>query len=388
MPPAHGKGKDMDVIINSKNEIEEFLSGCAFFGTGGGGDVNAGRISLHKCLKEGRKIVLTDPVNIDEDGTYCNTFFMGSIAPRTPEILEEMSINGFGEEKIVYELEDILVESVKTLEDFLGKKMDGIIVAEPGGTNAACAMAAAYKLGIPVFDGDSAGRAIPEMSNGLSCIRGYEPFPAAYCDAWGNKNVTLYAADNGAMERIGKFLSQASYGVMAESAYVMKGRKLRNVFVPYSLSRCLKVGHAIKIAKKSGASVLDAVADASDGKLIGMGTISSFHPSDANGYYSGVYRIKGTGAYKDKEFKIWFKNENHILWVNEKPVISSPDLISVIDVDRGEPLLNSDIKGGENVGIIITRCCDFYKEPDSIEYFGPRYFGFDFDYLPFENVEF
>ncbi len=80
------------------------------------------------------------------------------------------------------------------------------------------------------------------------------------------------------------------------------------------------------------------------------------------------------------------KNENHILWKNGKPYATSPNLITVIDTDTGRPVLNSHLKDGLNVSIVVSPIHDKYLTEEALEVFSPRYFGFDFDYIPFDEV--
>ena len=368
--------------LKDRQDIENLLLGFAFYGTGGGGEVSAGRTSLTGCLEQGLEMNLLDPDDIDEDGLYCCPFFMGSIAPKTPEILKEMEDLGYDQRQ--YYLEDIMIGAVRTLEDVTGKKVDGIYIAEPGGSNGGCCMAAAYKMGIPIVDGDPAGRAIPEMNQGLPAIRGMEFLPAAYFDSWGNQNVTLKTMNTPAAERIGKYLSEASYGEMAEAAYLMTGRQLKTILVPRTLSKAYEVGCAMNDAIRSGKDMALAAAEAAGGIYVGRGVIENFTPTGTDGYYVGTYEVAGEDG---KRYRIWFKNENHILWIDGKPAVTSPDLISLIDLDEKTPLLNSHLEDGKRVAIVVSPAYMFYREEKSIASFGPRYFGFDFDYIPFEDVK-
>lgn len=364
--------------LKNEQDIEDLLKGCAFYGTGGGGEVSAGRTSLLDCLSQNLNLALLDPDDIKGDALYCCPFFMGSIAPKTAESLREMETLGYLERQ--YFLEEILMGAVRTLEEVTGKTVEGLFIAEPGGSNAGCCMAAAYKMGIPVIDGDPAGRAIPEMTQGLPAIRGMDFLPAAYFDAWGNKNATLQATNTKAAERIGKFLSEAAYGEMAEAAYLMTGKELKTILVPRTLSKAYQVGRAMREAE----DVLTAAAEAADGKVVGRGVIQRLETRDQGGYYWGTYEVQGDDG---RIYKVWFKNENHILWIDNRPAVTSPDLISLIDLGEKEPLLNSHLENGKHVGIVVTPAYDFYHEEKSIESFGPRYFGFDFDYIPFTEVK-
>lgn len=370
--------------LKTRQDIEDFLTGCAFYGTGGGGDTKVGRMCLNKCLEQGMDITLMDPANVDDEAIFCSAFFMGSIAPATDEVLADMKKNGYNELK--YELEDILIGAVRNLEAYIGKKIDGLIVAEPGGSNTACCMAAAYKMGLPVLNGDPNGRAIPETVQGSHAIKGYNGLPAVYFDGWGNCSITTDAFAYHAMERIGKYMSQASYGVMGEAAYVMTGKEAKEILIPYSLSKVLEVGRAINQSIARGEDPLSAAAKASGGKVVGKGALHSISTENHEGYYWGSYYIKGMDAYEGNEYKIWFKNENHILWVNGIPHTTSPDLITIVNYETGTPVLNSYLKEGDPVGIIINPSHELYMCDRAIEVFGPRAFGFDFDYVPYDRA--
>lgn len=371
-----------DFIIRNSQEIDDFLAGCAFYGTGGGGEVAAGKESLERCLANGLEIKLKDPADIKDDEVYCCPFFMGSIAPRTQETIDEM--NRLGYKELKYDYEDILIGAVKTLEQYLGRKVDGIYVAEPGGSNSGCCIAAASKMGIPILDADPAGRAIPEAVQGLPAIRGMKNLPIAYFDGWGNSNITSYAMNYGAIERIGKYLSEASYGIMAEAAYVYSGKEVRDILVYNSLSQCAKVGKAINDANAKGECPTKAAATASGGFIVGEGVITSVETSDHDGYYWGTYVIEGKDG---NTYKVWFKNENHVLWKNDIPYVTSPDLISIINLETKQPLLNTYLKEGLKVSIVATPIHDKYLDEKALEKFSPRYFGFDFDYIPFNQIE-
>lgn len=47
---------------------------------------------------------------------------------------------------------------------------------------------------------------------------------------------------------------------------------------------------------------------------------------DKEGYYWGIHRLKGVDEFESEEFKYWFKNENHISWINGKSYVTSPDV--------------------------------------------------------------
>lgn len=366
--------------LKTPEDIEDFLIGCAFFGTGGGGNISSGRDALIESLNQGYKLTLMDPKEIQDDDIFCTVFFMGSIAPKTPEILNEMKKNGFGNRK--YSPTEMLVNAVDNMEKYIGKKVTGLYVAELGGSNSACCMAAAYHKGIPVIDGDCSGRAVPEMGQGLPTINGKNFLPVTFVDSWGNTTITTSAFNHFAMERIGKMVSEASYGELAEAASLMNGKDVKESLVHNTLSQCLEVGQNIRMARELGENPCKAGAVAAKGYFIGKAKIVKKEAYSREGYYWGTYNVKGIDGIKGKNYKIWFKNENHVIWENDKPIASSPDMIILLRWRDGEPLSNTNLSEGEEIGIIIVPARKEFLSDDAIAAFGPRHFGFDFDYTP------
>jgi hypothetical protein len=83
--------------------------------------------------------------------------------------------------------------------------------------------------------------------------------------------------------------------------------------------------------------------------------------------------------------KIWFKNENHITWLNNKPFVTSPDLISLMDLN-GNPITNNALTKDLKVYIIGFRAHNIFRTEKGLEVLGPKHFGFDIEYTPIENV--
>ncbi|GAG54738.1 unnamed protein product, partial [marine sediment metagenome] len=84
--------------------------------------------------------------------------------------------------------------------------------------------------------------------------------------------------------------------------------------------------------------------------------------------------------------KIWFKNENHISWLNGEPYVTSPDMIIVVDRESGEPFANSHIAEGHSVAVIGLRAVEQFRSPKGLDILGPPHFGFDIEYQPIETV--
>ena len=81
----------MAIIIKSNQEIEDFVRGCTFMGTGGGGNPKDGIAWLRATRDAGKEITLVNHTEIPDDAWTVCPFLMGSIAPLTEETKKRMN---------------------------------------------------------------------------------------------------------------------------------------------------------------------------------------------------------------------------------------------------------------------------------------------------------
>jgi hypothetical protein len=101
----------------------------------------------------------------------------------------------------------------------------------------------------------------------------------------------------------------------------------------------------------------------------------------------GITHIQGTGQYKGQKLDVWFKNENHVSWLNGKPWVCSPDLVTLAQRESGQGITNTQIKQGDEVVAVGIRGLEVFRTEFGLDHAaGPRYFGFDIDYVPIEEL--
>ncbi len=174
-------------VLKTRQEIEDFVRGCTFYGTGGGGLPENGIESLVNEMEGGRQIGWVDVDDIPDNALTVCPFLMGSIAPHTPEVIEEMK--GFGLVKPVNKEKDTLSKAIIELSQYVGKKVSAVVPIELGGANTPGAIAAASMNGIPAVDGDYTGRAIPEIPQTTPYLHGKTLWPISCVDVWGNVTI-------------------------------------------------------------------------------------------------------------------------------------------------------------------------------------------------------
>lgn len=371
------------VTLKTRQDIEDFVRGCAFYGTGGGGLPENGIESLVSEMEKGTEIGWVDVNEVPDDAVTACPFLMGSIAPHTSEVLKEME--RFGLTKPVNKEKDRLGKALVELAEYTGKKIEYLVPIELGGANTPGGVAAGLANGIKPIDGDYTGRAIPEIPQTTPYLFGKKLWPISSVDEWGNVCIIKEAINYAMSERIGKLISAAAYGLSGDAGFLMTGKDTKDVIIPGTLTECYNVGKLIRESREAGKDPVAELVASLGGWVLIKGTVSKKEWEDKLGYYWGTHEIAGEGDYANNAIKIWFKNENHICWKNGEVFVTSPDIITVVDAETGEPYANPVLKEGDHVAVIGLKARPVFRNERGIGILGPKAFGYDYKYVPIEE---
>ncbi len=168
----------------------------------------------------------------------------------------------------------------------------------------------------------------------------------------------------------------------------VSGDNIKRGSVAGSISKSIAIGKAIREATEQGQDPVEAAIQASRGYLLFQGRISAFLFEEKEAFIWGDARIEGTGKFQDHTFRVWYKNENHISWLDGNPYVTSPDLICIVDTHTGQGLSNfwlKDFEWGREVTVIGIPCAEAWRTPRGLKIFNPWRFGFYVDYVPIEQ---
>jgi len=367
--------------IRNEIDLEDFLRGTNFFSASGGGEPDVQRVLLRDDMARGLSLAWTPLDDLPDDALICTACFSGSIAPEVFEASPEADRIA-GPDRV----RRPMVESIRALEVELGSKIDGICSIEIGGINTSAVLDAAANLGIAMIDGDYAGRAIPELHATTPHLFGVKVLPWASVDEYGNSIVIRKAASNAFAERIGKHLAQASFGLIGCALVALPASEVRRIYVPGTITESLAVGRAIREAREAGRDPVAAAARELDGWVLFRGNVVEREWRNT-GYLEGTHVIAGEGAFAGHRLKIWFKNENHLSWLDDTEYVASPDLMEVCDGVTGEPLVNTYVKEGDRIAVVAARRREVWNSPAGLATLGPAHFGWhDFTFQPIESL--
>ena len=360
--------------------IEDFLRGANFMSACGGGDPSVEFEQLSADLSAGRSIGFSPIGDLDPSGITFTVCYSCSIAPGSFDDPTERAEKLGGRK--VHDLP--FVEAVQLLEEVLNVKCVGLVSTEIGGINTGAILSAANRLGLPLVDGDYAGRAIPELHATAPHVFGVPMLPIACVDHFGSEVVVRSSPSNAWGERISKYLALSSLGMIACAFAPITARDVARIYVPGTMSECLKLGRTIREARERGADPVVAAAEALDGWVIFRGVVSG-RKWENTGYMEGTHELAGTGEFVGRTLKIWFRNENQFTWLDGEPWVTSPDLIECCDSATAEPLVNTYIELGQEISVVGRRRRDQFDSAAGVAALGPRHFGFDVEFRGIET---
>lgn len=339
--------------------MKNIIYGATFFGAGGGGSLSDGLNLLSKLEKiEKAQVELFD---IDEMG---RDYAASVAAIGSPIAIKE---SDFGREA---------VEAFKTLqrvEFFSGKRVNYLIAGELGGFNTMVAMYVSALAGVPLVNGDMVGRAVPELSTTLSSIYNVPSSPLVLAGGKTDVDVIVaYPADiykTKTTEKIARSVCMAYDMLAAFSTWTVNAEDITNKLVSNSINNCSVVGEAILNAEKNNLNVIDEIKKVIESKVIITGEVTNVELKQKGGFDIGITHIKGIDKQEDKNYKIYFKNENIIVKdENDKAIGTVPDLICMVDVENCTPLTNADIKEGMKVSYIgVSAPENWIKDPKGFD---------------------
>ena len=354
-------------LIGPEN-IEDIALGAAVLGTGGGGDPYIGKLMAIQSIREFGPVRLVEPDEIPDESMVAHSAMMGA-----PTVMVEKLPNGRE-----------IVNAFRALEAYLGRTLDYTTSAEAGGLNSTMPFTVAARLGIPMVDADGMGRAFPELQMVTPTMYGIAATPMAIADDKGN-SALINAVSNRWTETMARTVTIDMGSTALIALYPMTGRQLKEAMVPGTLTKAEQIGRAIREARVLHRDPIETVAEVTGGVVIFRGKVTDVQRRTEGGFARGEATFAGTGDDEGNRLSLHFQNENLVASRDGEIVVSVPDLITVLDAETGHPITTEGLRYGFRVVILGIPCYEKWRTPAGLALVGPRYFGYDVDYVPVEQ---
>ncbi|MBM5595712.1 DUF917 domain-containing protein [Listeria seeligeri] len=349
--------------------IENIAIGAAFLGTGGGGDPYIGKMMALTAIKKYGPVKLLSPEEIADDDYFIPAAMMGA-----PSVLIEKFPKG-----------DEFVRVFEKLGRYLGKEVKGTFPMEAGGVNSMIPIVVAAQLGLPLIDCDGMGRAFPELQMVTFHLDGISATPMAITDEKGNIGI-METIDNKWTERLARVTTVEMGASSLVSLYPCDGAQIKQSSIKHIVTLSEEIGKVIRKTSLDESEKLQQLLDVTKGYHLFEGKITDVVRETRAGFNFGRVRINGLNNDAESEVIVHFQNENLVAEKNGQPIAITPDLICMVDLETLMPVTTEALKYGKRVRVMALPADDAWRTAKGIETVGPRYFGYDVDFAPLEEL--
>lgn len=371
---------ESDYQTIDKQAIEEITLGANILATGGGGDPEIGLKWAQNVLEEGNEIVMVPPEVVPDDVLLACPATLGA-----PTVLTEKPPN-----------KENLHLAFDRLKKYLDKDVEAVFPIECGGVNSPIGYAGGGELGLPVVDVDGMNRAFPELQMTTFATHDIPATPVVSVDDHHHCCVVDMGDKNKRAENIVRNIAMEYGGISWIVCYPMTGKELKEAGVLHSQTLAWEIGKAVKKARKEHADPVERVLNMvredrgiSGGKIFKGKVVDinrEFGSETSKGFSIGKVTLEGIEDYKGSEAELEFQNEWLVTRVDGEIKSLPPDLAVLLDPETGEPIRTDTVRYGYRATLIGMPAHENMRTPKGIETFGPKYFGYDVDYTPIEEL--
>ncbi|MCD6324654.1 MAG: DUF917 domain-containing protein [Desulfurococcales archaeon] len=358
--------------IRDADQARKLVLGATVLGTGGGGNPSRGFKALMDVLESGRIVRILPLEELPEDSMIAVPYFLGSLAPGTRPTK-------------ALKVGEPMEKAIRLFEEYIGTEITAFIPAELGGGNTPTALRAAAEAGLPAIDGDLVGRAAPQIHQSTALLHDVPMHPAVIVSGTGNAVIISEYADVDDYEAIARYVSILSGRSVAVIDTPMNLTEAKKVVIRGTLSLSYRLGERIIEAREAGRDPIQAILETLPAWKVFEGVVKKYLWRNEEGFLKGEVYVAGLGEFKGRELKSWIMNEHIMVWLDDEPLVMPPDIFILVKED-GEPVTNMDLKEGIKVVGIAAKAPQVWRCPKGLQLFGPKRFGFSYEYVPVENL--
>lgn len=348
-----------------ENHLEAIAIGAGILGTGGGGNPYVGMLRAREAIRAHGPVAVLDPGELESDS---RVICVGGMGAPTVGVEKVRGTESF--------------RAVRAMERHMGQRATALISGEIGGSNSLEPVVAAALARLPVVDADGMGRAFPELQMTTFFIYGVPPTPAVVCDEKGNTAVFVDAIGPKWVERMARAVTVVMGCAPVFAFAPMSADDVRRTAILGSLTLARNLGAAVLEARRVHGDPLAAIFRAVPGTELFRGKIVDVERRTTGGFARGSVTIDGVNFHAGQRMQVDFQNENLVARVEGAAVCTVPDLVCIVDAERGEPITTELLRYGFRVAVLGLPAPPLLRTAEALAVVGPRAFGYDLDYEP------
>jgi DUF917 family protein len=349
-------------------DIDDLTLGATLLGTGGGGDPYIARLMARQAIEDFGPVQVVAPPELPPDARVLTVAVIGA-----PTVIIEKVPSGTE-----------FVAAVRALARHLGDEPAAILPIEVGGMNTLIPIAVAAELGLPVVDADGMRRAFPQIEMTVFTLGGIPAAPMSVADEKGNL-VVFEATSNLLAERLARSTVITLGLANAISCYSLTASQVAEYGISGSMSYCVELGKRLAAVGTGEAGAYQEFLRFAEAREFFSGKIIDIERHTTDGFARGSVLIEHF-ADPDRMMRIEIQNELLLAFEGDRPVITAPDLICMLDHEGATPITTETLAYGQRVDVIGMPCAPEWHRDGMLELVGPQAFGYAVEYVPMGGV--
>lgn len=335
-----------------KNDINCLLKGNSWFATGGGFPVKKS-LKIFEGILKSSPIFLKSLKEFDDDDLLCVASGVGSGKTTNINITKNAPL------------------AVNILQKFVKTQIKGIVSGEIG---LECIAAdTASKINVPIVDADmKGGRAAPEPSINMFNLARKTVTPAVAINTNGDISILYKISRPQSIEIFLRHFANMASGDTLVVWCPRPAKEFKKLLVDGTISRSILLGNMLRNTRN-----IKQILEKLSGKIIFEGVIKEIEEEENKGFLIRKISIKNN----NDNCQVWIRNENLVVTIDNKPTITCPDLITLLNKNSGLGLHNSDLKVDLEVLVIGLPNNPKWHTRRGYKIFSPKHFS-----LPFRVV--
>ncbi len=349
--------------ILTADDIEVLCLGATLLGSGGGGDPYVAKLYARQALERYGPVKVVSASDLDPEALVLTISAIGA-----PTVLLE---------KIPAGTE--FVAAIRALANYLGKDPAALMPIEVGGLNTLMPIATASEMSLPIVDADSMRRAFPQVEMTVFTLAGLSATPLAVADEKGNQCV-FETATNQMAESLARAVVIKLGLANAISDYPLTAGQVAEHAIGGSLTYCTTVGRQLEAARRGENGAWERFLADSGAREFFTGKVVDLNRRTSDGFAKSTVILEdlnGSGS----TMRVEAQNENLIAVLDGEPVITTPNLICLLDHETYDPMTTEAVAYGNRLVVIAMPCAPEWHGDGGLDLVGPRAFGFDVDYV-------
>lgn len=354
------------IVDLTRDAVVDILVGATVYGAGGGGELDEGLALIDRAVAAKKRFRMVDLADVPEDALICTPYLLGAISdlPQDTDALIDGNTPP-------------ILAAFERLSTYIGAPIFGAVPCELGGSNTAVPFFIAAMADAVVVDADPSGRAVPEITHSAYALADLPVGAIVTANALGETTIFENVATDQRAEELVRSLAQLSQNDIAAIDHSLSAKTLHPGLIAGTLSRARQVGRLLRAAPSDLANLPHTIASQTNGTVLFRGEVVSSEAQVKGGFTVGSIEINGIGENTDQTLRITLKNENMAAFLDDTPIATIPEIITLLDIDSGDVVTNPNAYVSQNVAVLVLPAPSVFLTPRGLATFGPNYAGLD-----------